>query len=188
MALGAFGRFACGMPAERVVRSFPPIAAPGARVLVLGSMPGVASLKSQQYYAHPRNVFWPILGELLGFDPGLAYDDRRERLRVGGVSVWDVLRACRRQGSLDAAIERDSEEPNDFSAFFADQSRIELVAFNGQKAETAFRRHVLSELDASIVAGLTTIRLPSTSPAHAGKSFGEKLAAWRDALEPALGG
>lgn len=165
------------MPA---VRSFPPIAAPDARRLILGSMPGVASLAAGEYYAHPRNAFWPILAELCGFDVGLSYDRRCERLRAAGVAVWDVLQSCRREGSLDMAIESDSEQPNDFRSFFADHPNVELVLFNGQKAETAFRRHVEGELSGPMVARLTLARLPSTSPAHAGRSLEEKLGAWRE--------
>ncbi|QDT70500.1 Uracil DNA glycosylase superfamily protein [Planctomycetes bacterium MalM25] len=165
-----------------LARSFPPIAAPSARRLILGSMPGVASLEAGRYYAHPRNAFWPILAELCGFDAGLPYDERCERLRAAGFAVWDVLQSCRREGSLDTAIVRETERPNDFRAFFADHAAIERVAFNGQKAETAFRRHTLGELPDDILARLTLVRLPSTSPAHAGRTLEQKLGAWRDAL------
>lgn len=164
--------------------SFPPIAAPDARVLILGSMPGVASLEAQRYYAHPRNAFWPIVGELFGFDPGLPYDERCQQLREAGVAVWDVLRACCREGSLDAAIEKGSEEPNDFVGFFAEHPKIRLVAFNGQKAETVFRRLVVPMLDALTVNRQAFVLLPSTSPAHAGRSFNEKLADWQAAILP----
>lgn len=170
------------MPHANEARSFPPIAAPNARVLILGSMPGVASLEAQRYYAHPRNAFWPIVAELFGFEAGLAYDQRCERLRGSRVAVWDVLRACRREGSLDSAIEKDSEEPNVFGEFLAEHQAIRLVAFNGQKAETAFRRHVVPFLDPATREGLSLVRLPSTSPAHAGRSLEEKLAVWRETL------
>lgn len=157
--------------------SFPPIAAPDARLLVLGSMPGVASLEAQRYYAHPRNAFWPITGELFGFDPGLPYDERCKRLRAAGVAVWDVLQSCQREGSLDSAIQRDTEVPNDFAAFFAGHPSIELVAFNGQKAESVFRKRV--RLAGQLESRLRFVRLPSTSPAHAGRSVAVKLDAWR---------
>ena len=169
-----------------LARSFPPIADEGARVLVLGSMPGVASLEARQYYAHPRNAFWPIMGELFGAGPGLTYEERCERLRSAGVAVWDVLQTCRREGSLDAAIDRRSERPNALRRFLRDHPRVAWVLFNGQKAETAFRRHVLPGLPESLVERLTLVRLPSTSPAHAGRSFGEKLAAWRASLTSAV--
>lgn len=165
-----------------LARSFPPIAAPDARVLILGSMPGVASLEAQRYYAHPRNAFWRIVGELYGFEPSLPYEARCERLRAAGVAVWDVLKSCRREGSLDSAIERDSEEANDFAGFLANHRQVGLIAFNGRKAETAFRRHVVPALDGPTRERLGLVLLPSTSPAHAGVAYEEKLAAWRGAL------
>ncbi len=165
-----------------LARSFPPIADKRARVLVLGSMPGAASLAAGEYYAHPRNAFWPIMGELYGAEPELPYNERRQRLMAAGVAVWDVLKSCRRVGSLDTAIERASEEANDFAEFFASHPQVRLVAFNGQKAQTAFKRHVLPTLDEATHQRLTPVRLPSTSPAHAGRSLAVKLAAWREAL------
>jgi hypoxanthine-DNA glycosylase len=157
---------------------FPPIAAVDARVLVLGSMPSVASLARQQYYGHPQNAFWPIMGRLFGAGPELPYEARKIILIKRHVAVWDVLKSCRREGSLDTAIERHSETPNDFAAFFRQHTHIGVVFFNGQKAETAFRRHVFHTLD-PLRRELQFVRLPSTSPAHAGRSFNEKLQAWR---------
>ena len=165
-----------------LARSFPPIADQWARVLVLGSMPGVASLGAGEYYAHPRNAFWPIMGELFGAGPALPYAARRERLQAAGVAVWDVLKSCRRVGSLDTAIERESERPNDFAKFFAAHTAVRLVAFNGQKAQAAFKRHVMPTLDAAMLDRLEFVRLPSTSPAHAGRSLAAKLEAWRSVL------
>lgn len=166
-----------------IARGFPPIARPDARVLILGSMPGDASLRAVEYYAHPRNAFWPIMGELFGAAPVLPYDRRCDRLRAAGVAVWDVLRACRRRGSRDTAIERDSERPNDFGRFFTDHPHVRRVVFNGQKAESAFRRHVLKSLPEAVVERVGFVRLPSTSPAHAGRSIDEKLAVWRNGLQ-----
>ena len=165
-------------PTSSQCRGFPPIAAPDARVLVLGSMPSVASLARQQYYGHERNAFWAIMGRLFGAGPELPYDERQQRLRDHGVAVWDVLGKCRRAGSLDTAIVPESEAANDFATFFADHPQIGAIFFNGTKAETAFRRHVLpmvAELDREF----RLARLPSTSPAHAGRTFAQKLAAWR---------
>lgn len=160
-------------------RGFPPIAAPGARILILGSMPGRASLAAGQYYAHPRNAFWPIMGALLGFDPALHYPERAARLAAAGIALWDVLHACTRPGSLDTAIDRDSAEPNDFAAFLAAQPGIHHVFFNGAAAAALFRRHD------HLPPGAVSTRLPSTSPAHAGRNFAEKLAAW-EAVADAL--
>ncbi len=116
--------------------------------------------------------------ELFGAGPELPYARRKALLIAHRVAVWDVLRSCRREGSLDTAIHRDSEVANDFQTFFRRHRRIGVVFFNGQKAEAAFRRHVLPELNLGRRA-LRFERLPSTSPAHAGRSRAEKLAAWR---------
>jgi hypoxanthine-DNA glycosylase len=158
--------------------SFPPIAAADARVLVLGTMPSVASLARRQFYGHPQNAFWPIMGRLFGAGLELPYEERKQVLCNSGVAVWDVLRECQREGSLDSAIEADSEVANDFLAFFAQHTRIHSIFFNGTKAETAFRRHVLADVDA-LDRNFRFTRLPSTSPAHAGRNFAQKLAAWR---------
>jgi double-stranded uracil-DNA glycosylase len=164
---------------SQAICGFPPIAAADAWVLVLGSMPSVASLAKQQYYGHPQNAFWPIMGRLFGAGPELPYEKRKCILLEHRVAVWDVLRQCHREGSLDTSIRVESESPNDFASFFAEHLHIKKVFFNGQKAETAFRRHVLGQL-ASFDRDLEFIRLPSTSPAHAGRSFAQKLAAWRE--------
>ncbi len=161
-----------------LVRSFPPLASKNARVLILGSMPGEASLAAGQYYANPRNAFWPIAGALFGFDPGATYGKRVAALRARGIAVWDVLACCERDGSLDSNIAAASMEPNDFAAFFATHPRIGDVFCNGGTAHRLFATRV-----APALARVVRIhRLPSTSPAHAGRSLAQKLAAWRDAL------
>lgn len=163
-----------------LVHSFPPIAAPDARLLILGSMPGEASLRAQQYYAHPRNLFWRLLGDVLG-EPlsDLPYPQRIETLRERGIAVWDVLHSCERTGSLDSAIAPASIRANDFGAFFGDHIAISRVLFNGGFAETAFRRHVHPHLG---TLPLHCQRLPSSSPAHAALDYAAKLARWRAAL------
>ena len=157
------------------VCSFPPVAAPDARLLILGSMPGEASLRAGQYYAHPRNAFWPIMGDLLGFSPDLPYADRLQCLTAAGIALWDVIAGCERSGSLDADIVRTSVRANDFAGFLAAHPSIERVCFNGAAAETNFRRHVLPHATAN---HCRLLRLPSTSPAHAARGYAEKLAAW----------
>jgi hypoxanthine-DNA glycosylase len=159
---------------------FPPVAAPGARVLILGSMPGQASLRAGQYYAHERNAFWRIMGDLIGAGPELPYAQRLERLTAAGIALWDVIAACERAGSLDADIVGHSVAPNDFAAFFAVHRNIAWVFFNGAAAETAFCRHVLLLLPGS---SLRLARLPSTSPAHAALGYADKLAAWSAILD-----
>jgi hypoxanthine-DNA glycosylase len=153
----------------------PPIADASAQILILGNMPSVMSLSAQQYYGNPRNAFWRIAGELLGFDPASPYEERTAALRVRGVAVWDVLRLCRRAGSLDSAIEPDSMVANDFAAFLAAHPAIERVLFNGAAAERNFVRL------AGIDRPLRYRRLPSTSPAQTMR-YADKLQAWRDAL------
>lgn len=165
---------------------FPPIAAADARVLILGSMPGDASLAAGQYYAHPRNAFWPVLAALLGAPwPDWPYAERVTQVEAHGIAIWDVLHACQRQGSLDAAIVRDSMEPNDFAGFLQAHPRIHHILCNGQLAEQTFRRHVLPDLPRHLAARLHLVRLPSTSPAHAGLSRQAKLLQWQAALEAA---
>lgn len=154
---------------------FPPVANPNARVLILGSLPGEVSLRAGQYYANERNAFWRIMGDLLGAGPALPYAQRLEKLGVAGIALWDVIAACERFGSLDSDIVNSSVVANDFSAFFAVHRGIERVYFNGGAAETSFRRLVLPCLSG---LNLKLLRLPSTSPAHAARSYAEKLAAW----------
>lgn len=157
-------------------RCFPPIASPDARILILGSMPGRASLAAGQYYAHPRNAFWPIMGSLLDFDASRDYPARVDALKVAGIAVWDILDSCHRPGSLDSAIADDSLVANDLPGFLAAHAEIHHVFFNGAKAESCFRRHIKLTM-AEPQIGFA--RLPSTSPAHAGLPFARKLEAWR---------
>ena len=157
------------------VRSFPPLIAANPRVLILGSMPGIASLNAQRYYAHPRNQFWPILGELLGFDPQADYVARVQTLHAAGIAVWDVLAECTREGSLDTAIDTTSEHPNDIPGLLAVQTSIRRVLLNGEKAATSLQRHFPT-------LRIDRFTLPSTSPANASVDRARKLAAWRAAL------
>ena len=159
------------------VRSFPPIERATARTLILGTMPGVASLTAGQYYAHPRNGFWTILGRLLGFDAQLDYPTRVERLHTAGIAVWDVLRSCERPGSLDARIRSSSIVANDFRVFFGRHPQIERVCFNGATAAALFRRHVIHTLDDA--PSRRYVQLPSTSPANASVRLSDKTDAWR---------
>lgn len=171
-----------GIPADAArVRSFAPVADAGARVLVLGSMPGVASLGAAQYYAHPRNLFWPIMGSLLGFDAGLPYAQKMRHLGAAGIALWDVIGECVRPGSLDTRIDARSVVPNDIGVLLACRPSITRIRFNGAAAEALFRRHVAPGLAATP----DLQRLPSTSPAHAAMGFEAKLAAWRAGLHGA---
>jgi len=163
----------------RPVTSFAPLSQPSATVLVLGSMPGVASIQAQQYYAHPRNHFWRIMGSIAGFDASEPYAERVAALTGSGIAVWDVLQSCVRPGSLDSAIQAGTRVANDFVSFFDEHRHIGTVCFNGGEAEKSYQRYVLPGLS---VRGVTYVRLPSTSPAHAAASWDTKLAAWRRAL------
>lgn len=158
------------------IYSFAPIADRNAEILILGSMPGRASLAAGQYYAHAQNAFWRIISELLQFDPALPYEVRVQALKSARIALWDVLRSCRREGSLDSMIEADTQTANDFRTFFRTHPQITHVFFNGAKAEACFRRQVLREIE-----GRSTryTRLPSTSPANASLSFARKLEAWQ---------
>lgn len=162
------------------IQSFPPIERADARILILGSMPGEASLRAGQYYAHPQNLFWRIMGELLGTGSGASYDERIRALRSARIALWDALHSCRRTGSLDSGIDSGSLVPNDFAAFFRDHPEITHVFFNGAKAEECYRKLVMRFIDAGHVEYR---RLPSTSPANASIPRERKLEAWRSIME-----
>ena len=159
------------------LRSFPPAAEIDARVLILGSMPGAESLKRQQYYAHPRNAFWKILGQLLDFAANAPYEERIAALTAKRIAVWDVLAQCERKGSLDADI--SAPRLNKLAPFLRKHKNLRRIICNGQTAHTLFQRN-FGSLAAEL--GLEVISLPSTSPAHAARTFEEKLQIWRKAL------
>ena len=150
-------------------RGLPPVVDARTRVLVLGSFPGVASLAARQYYAHPRNHFWPIMAAILA-EPltALPYAARLERMRERGIGLWDIIVACRRPGSSDAAI-RDAER-GDVRRIRRVTDALAVVCFNGNTAASA--EPVWRE------AGYATLQLPSTSPAYT-RPLEEKLAQWR---------
>jgi hypoxanthine-DNA glycosylase len=152
---------------------FAPVFDAGARLLVLGSFPSVASLAAGQYYAHPRNQFWPILSALWGVDlRAMPYASRLTALRERGLALWDVHAACRRQGSLDSAIE--CAQANDLAGLVATLPALRGIAHNGGESARAMR--------ITRALGLSVIRLPSTSPANASWSFERKRLAWAAAL------
>jgi len=160
---------------ERLV-GLAPVFDAQACLLMLGSFPGAASLQAAQYYAHPRNAFWPLMGALLG-EPDLIarpYPERLQVLRRHRVALWDAVATCRREGSLDTAIE--AAEPSDLRDLIARLPRLRAVACNGALAH---RQTLLALGDTA----LPVLRLPSTSPAHAGLSLAAKTDAWRAALQ-----
>jgi len=151
-----------------------PVIAPDTRVLVLGSFPGAASLAAQQYYAHPRNQFWKLVGALVGEDLyGLPYDERLPRLLAHRFGLWDVLAACEREGSLDSSIRKPAA--NDFERLHKLCPQLETVGFNGQ-ASGKFAPQFAQ-------AGYRTVVLPSSSPAHMALTFEQKLAVWRQLID-----
>jgi hypoxanthine-DNA glycosylase len=153
-----------------LLQGLPPVAGPGTRLLLLGSFPGVASLLAQQYYGHPRNHFWPLLGALWGHDlMALPYVARLAVMQQQGLGLWDVYARCRRPGSLDSAI--TDAEVNDLAGLAARLPQLQAIAHNG--GESARAMHLTGAL------GRPVHRLPSTSPANASWSFDRKLAAWR---------
>lgn len=160
----------------RRIQSFAPIENVDANILILGSIPGVASLRAGQYYAHPGNHFWRIIGELLDIDPVAPYDSRVQALKSAGIALWDVLHSCLRNGSMDSSIDKESIAPNDLAKFLCDHRKITHVFFNGSKAEECYRKYMKP------AGSIEYLRLPSTSPANASVSYERKLDAWRNAL------
>ena len=160
----------------RQVQCFAPVENANAHLLILGSMPGEASLRAGQYYAHPRNLFWRIMGELAGAGPASPYEQRIQALRSANIALWDVLHSCSRKGSLDSDIDNGSLIANDFAVFFRRHPKISHVFFNGVKAEECFRKFVLPYIETNPIEYL---RLPSTSPANASIPYERKLEAWR---------
>ncbi|MCF7751717.1 DNA-deoxyinosine glycosylase [Bacillus subtilis subsp. subtilis] len=148
------------------------------RVLVLGSMPGIASLQAAQYYAHPRNRFWPLMQALCGVDAALPYPARITALHAAGVGLWDVIGHCQRRGSLDTAIVRGSEVPNALGALVATLPQLRAVACNGGTAYQLFQRFIAPTLQATKPA-LAIWSLPSTSPANAAWPLPRLQAAWQ---------
>ena len=155
------------------LQGLPPVLSANTRVLVLGSFPGVASLRAQQYYGHPQNHFWKILGALWALPlPAMPYAERVEALQAHGLGVWDMYGACEREGSLDADIR--NAELNDFSLVRWHCPKLGAIAHNG--TESFRHAHHTEKL------GVPVYKLPSTSPANASWSFDRKLAAWAEVL------
>ncbi|MFN3754017.1 DNA-deoxyinosine glycosylase [Flavobacterium sp.] len=154
------------------IYAFPSISSPTAKILILGTMPGEASLRAKEYYGHPRNHFWKFLFNICQQPFSTDYETKKNLLLQNNMALWDVLQACERQGSLDSAIVK--EVPNDFVTFLKVHPNITNIYFNGQKAAHFFNRYVQTEHI------YTMVTLPSTSPANAGMSFEKKLAIWQE--------
>ena len=155
---------------------FPPIAKSDAKILILGSMPGVKSFEKNQYYANPRNAFWSIMITLLNSDEALNYQQRKKLLTDNRIALWDVLKSCYREGSLDSSIDHSTIIANDFNLFLKKQKQVKAIFFNGGETEKLFKKYVMKELNNKEIE---YFKLPSTSPAHAAMSFDQKLSNWR---------
>lgn len=150
----------------------PPVVNARTRVLVLGSLPGEVSLQRAQYYGHPRNLFWPLVGDVIGRDlVALAYEQRLAAILAAGVGVWDVVGSAQREGSLDAAI-RD-HQPNDLSRLIQTLPALRAIGFNGSTAARIGRPQLVH-------AGLHLVLLPSSSPAYASMRLTDKRERWRE--------
>ena len=165
-----------------MIHYFQPIVGEAPKVLILGSMPSVKSLEEHQYYGHPRNQFWPIMFELLGSDmehvsDGNVYFQKVELIKSNSIAIWDVLASCERKGSLDSDIK--DEIPNKIIDFLERYKSIEVIVFNGGKAEASFKKY-FKELYKSDVYHF--LKMPSTSPAYT-LSAKEKVNSWKLLLE-----
>jgi hypoxanthine-DNA glycosylase len=158
-----------------LVHSFEPVIGSNPRVLILGSMPGVVSLQAVQYYANPRNAFWPVMADLFAIEIDCEYQHRIDQIKQLPIILWDTIKACHRRGSLDSSIQQHQLEANDIPALLEQYDDIQLVACNGATSEKYLNRLVKNQLPDEI----EILRLPSTSPANAGMSYEQKLSAWR---------
>lgn len=162
----------------KILYSFDPVVTDSSRVLILGTMPGVASLRKQEYYGFPHNAFWRIITALTGEkEVPEAYTERLEMIRRNGLALWDVCHSCQREGSLDSHI--TDEVPNDIGSLLTAHPQVRAVVFNGTPAFRLFKRH----LGLETVGERAVLVMPSTSPANASWSFERKLEAWSELLK-----
>jgi len=164
-----------------LVHSFEPIVGSNPRIVILGSMPGVVSLQAVQYYANPRNAFWAIIAELFGIDIDCGYPSRVEQISQLPLILWDTLKACHREGSLDSKILKQQLEANNIAGLLGQYSGLRAIAFNGAASEKYFNQLEKHRLPAN--HQLELIKLPSTSPANAAMNFDQKLSAWKQLLD-----
>ncbi len=155
-------------------------------MLILGSMPSERSLREGRYYAQPSNRFWRLMSDIVGLPPDAPWDARAAALADRGVALWDVLKHCLRVGSLDAAIERDTEIPNELAGFLEDHGSIRRVLLNGRTAERAFHEHVGPSLQVGVRTRVEIVALPSTSAANARWRYADLREVWQAALRDVL--
>ena len=169
------------MVCTKNINCFPALSSKNTTILILGSIPGKTSLNQQEYYAHPRNVFWKIMEIIYPEMNNLNYQQKCRILLKNKISVWDVLAECQRTNSLDSSINRNSIKINDFETFFSKHSQIKKVLTNGTLAFNLFDQKVFPKLT-NLGIKINLIKLPSTSPANASQSFDTKLARWKAEL------
>ena len=155
-----------------ICKSFEPVFSRDAGVMIVGSMPSVKSLADAQYYAHPRNAFWPILFDIFGVVPHNDYERKKALIRENRLALWDAAACCEREGSLDSRM-RDIVY-NDFGALYAQCPHIHTVLCNGGTAHALF-------LKSGFAQGKQVLRMPSTSPAYT-MPFEQKKTIWKDTL------
>ena len=161
------------------VQSFAPHVLGHERILILGSMPGVASLQQQQYYAHPRNIFWRLMAELFTVDETMPYSQRLRAIGEQGLALWDVYQQCFRPGSLDSAIDKRQASFNQIAELMQTQPSIRYIACNGQAAFKAMQRYLKLHHTELTETSFELFCLPSTSPANASMSYQQKFNAWQ---------
>ncbi len=162
---------------ENEIVGLVPVIDENSKVLILGTMPGVESLKQQAYYSHSRNLFWQLIGEITNGQVPVEYEDKKKYLLKNNIAIWDICKACIREGSLDSNI--SSETPNDIRTFIDEHPNIKTIAFNGKEAAKLFGKHIGN------INGINLIVLPSTSPANAGVSWDVKVKEWNK-LKPII--
>ena len=167
----------------RTVSCLEPISPPAIKAVILGSMPGIASLRARQYYAHPRNAFWSLVSDVFGVIADQSYPQRCQQLRERGIGLWDVLAKCVRPGSLDSDIKDDSAVANDLEGWLEGQP-VRVIGLNGTVAAKMYERHCAPGLARRVNAEtIRVVKLPSSSPANARLDYQAKLASWRKLKE-----
>lgn len=160
-----------------MLKAFPPIIGEDPHTLILGTMPGIKSLEAGEYYAHPQNRFWQLMGDIIGFDTTTPYHERVRYIKNEGIAIWDVLQECTREGSLDSAIK--NARPNDFEQFLSDHPTINKIIFDSGTAEKFFKKYYKHLI---LNPRWKFDRVPSPSPAHASRTYEEKLSLWKQAF------
>ncbi len=161
---------------ENILRCFEPVIAPDTQMMIIGTMPGEASLAANEYYAYKHNALWKIMARLYNSDREFAdYEEKLACLLQRGIGLWDNLHSCERSGSLDSDIK--NAEPNDFEALCIRYPALKRFLFNGQQSYKFFKR-----FHPALLEKYEYYILPSTSPANASIPFDEKLKRWQEAL------